>query len=256
MMSACTFFKKILLAVFVLGYATFCKAQTPRYTFTSEVIPYLYFPEQGSGDGYQVGVSRNMGKGKLKIYLTYGMNKYTYRLSGDYEITVGGVNQFIKKADESIFTPSGEKGIEGVPDLSLYEELEKSGFKHFKPHDGAFTTNYGTIEILRQHTINEKWRLEWGFGGQIGLMNLNLKAGAVVSDLHYPISNNYVTTAVTFRISARYLYYGFTNRLMVSRKINDNFSAGIAGGTHVLMGKKNIDMIKPYLSILAIFQIN
>lgn len=247
--------KRTILAILALVPALVFKAQNSKYVFTSEIIPYLYFPEQGSGDGCQVGVYRSVLGGKYKIHLTYGMNKYTYRLSGNFQISVGGVKQYIKKTDEDIFTPNIERGIEGVPDISMYENLEKAGFKHFEPHDGAFTTNYGTIEILRHHLFREKWSLDWGLGGQIGLMNLNLRAGGVLSNLHYPLSNNYLLTQVTFRISARYLYYGFTTRVMISRKVTDIFSLGFAGGTHVLMGKAKIDMIKPYLSILAKFQI-
>lgn len=207
---------------FVLWPTVFVRAQERKYSFTSEVIPYLYFPEQGSGDGYQVGISRDFSKGKYKVHFIYGMNKYTYRLSGDFEIIINGTKQYIKKTDEDIFTPDIEKGIEGIPDLSMYDKLENAGFKHFEPHDGAFTTNYATIEVLRHHSLGNNWSLDWGVGGQMGLMNLNLMAGGVVSHLHYPLSNNYLITSVTFRISARYLYYGFTNRLIITRKITDN----------------------------------
>ncbi|MEK7255620.1 MAG: hypothetical protein AAB316_12800, partial [Bacteroidota bacterium] len=226
-----------------------------NYTLSSEIIPYLYFPEEGAGDGFQVGLARSLGKSKYKLQLTYGLNKYTYKLSREVGITVGGVEQFIKKADENIFTPAEDR-VEGVPDLSKYEVLENAGFKHFKPHDGAYTTNYLTLEVLRKKELGKKWNLEYGLGGQIGLMNLNELAGAVVSELYYPLSGNYVTTNVTFRLSARYLYYGFTSRFTMSRKITDRFSVGVAGGIHMIMGKRSVDIIKPYLGILAQFEIN
>lgn len=245
----------MFLHLFLIHNCDAQKERASKYTFSSEVLPYLYFPEEGAGDGFQVGLARSLGKSKYKALLTYGLNKYTYQLSGEYIFSVGGVEQFIKKADENIFTPLEDR-IEGVPDLSKYEVLENAGFKHYKPDDGAYTTNYLTLEILRCHEISKKWDLEWGIGGQLGLMNLNELAGAVVSELYYPLSGNYVTTNVTFRISAKYLYYGLTGRVSVSRKITDSFSVGMASGLHILMGKQRIDMIKPYLSTMASFKIN
>jgi hypothetical protein len=225
------------------------------WVFTSEVLPCVYIPEKGVGDGFQAGLSYGLLKNKYKIQLTYGMHKYTYELSGEHVLTVNGVKQFIKKADENIFTHDAEKGLEGLPDLSKFEALEDAGFKHFIPHDGAYTTTYGTIEILRHHILGRKWDLDWGFGAQMGLMNLNMLAGGVVSNLNYPLSGNDILTSVTFRISGRYLYYGFTNRLSISRNITDRFAIGAAGGMHLLMGKKDFDLLKPYLSILARFKI-
>lgn len=251
------FVKACSIMVVLLISINFSNAQQrniAKYTFSSEVIPYLYFPEEGAGDGFQVGLARSLGS-KYKLQLTYGSNKYTYKLSGDYIITVGGVPLFIKKADENIFTPKNER-VEGIPDESLYEMLENTGIKHFKPDDGAFTVNYINLEILRTHQIGSKWKIDWGLGGQFGLMNRNELAGAVVSELHYPLSGNNVTTNVTFRISAKYLYYGFTSRIAFTRKITDHFSVGGAGGIHMMMSKRSVDMIKPYLSAVAYFSLN
>jgi hypothetical protein len=163
---------------------------------------------------------------------------------------------FVKKTDESIFTPDEERAIEGIPTLEQFEDFEKLGFKHFKPDDGAYTTNYGTLELLKNHKMGNYWNFDWGIGGQIGLMNLNEEGGAVVSELKYPLSSNIVTTTVTFRMSAKYLYYGFSGRFALSRKISQHFSVGCAGGVHVIMGKQSVDMIKPYLSLLAQCSIN
>lgn len=246
----------LTLALFLL-LITESEAQirpSATYTFSTEVIPYVVFPEEGAGDGFQVGLARSLGN-KYKVQFTYGLNKYTYQLSGEYGITIGGVPIFIKKADENIFTPVEER-VEGVPHESKYELLENVGIKHFKPDDGAFTTNYVTIELLRSHQLGKNWNLDWGLGGQLGLMNRNEQGGAVVSDLYYPLSDNYVKTAVTFRLSVKYIYYGFTSRVALSRNITDRFSVGIAGGTHLMMGKSSVDMLKPYASVLARFQIN
>ena len=243
------------LLLFLTDFCTAQEKYISKYEFSSEIIPLLYLTEDGAGDGYQVGLARDIRKGRYKVKLTYGSNKYTYQLSGVYGITIGGMPVFIKKADENIFTPRDER-VEGVPDESLFELLENAGIKHFKPDDGAITTNYGTIEIIRNTQLGKKWNLDWGFGGQLGMMNRNELAGAVVSELYYPLSGNYITTAVTFRISAKYLYYGFTGRIDLTRKITDRFSIGGAGGIHMIMGKRSVDIFKPYLSVLASFTIN
>ncbi len=247
-------FMIIFMSIFWVVHCYSQKRQPAKYTFYSEIIPYLYFPEKGAGDGFQIGLARSLGVGQYKVLFTYGMNKYTYQLSGEFGVEVGGSKVFVKKTDDNIFTPATDR-VEFVPDPSLYELLENTGFKHFKPDDGAFTTNYGTIEVLREHALGEKWKLDWGFGGQIGLMNRNELAGAVVTDLRY-LSGNQVLTNITFRLSAKYLYYGITNRITLSRKITDKFSVGSTGGVHLLMGKNSVDMVKPYLSAVAIFQIN
>jgi hypothetical protein len=142
----------------LLFLTDFCAAQEKhisKYEFSSEIIPLLYLTEDGAGDGYQVGLARDIRKGRYKVKLTYGSNKYTYQLSGVYGITIGGMPVFIKKADENIFTPRDER-VEGVPDESLFELLENAGIKHFKPDDGAITTNYGTVEIIRNTQL---WQL-------------------------------------------------------------------------------------------------
>lgn len=249
-----TFIVTFTMSAFWTGHCQGQSRQPTRYTFYSEIIPYLYFPENGAGDGFQIGLARSLGVGKYKVQFTYGMNKYTYQLSGDFGFEIGGTKVFVKKTDDNIFTPDHER-VEFVPDQSMYELLENAGFKHFKPDDGAFTTNYGTIEVLREHELGKKWKLEWGLGGQIGLMNRNEQAGAVVTELKY-LSGNEVLTNITFRLSAKYMYYGFTNRIALSRKITDRFSVGTAGGMHVLMGKRSVDMVKPYLSAVASFQID
>ena len=252
------FVKTTAIIAILISAINFCYAQQKqgaKFIFSTEILPYLYFPEEGAGDGFQVGLARSLSSGKFKVQLTYGINKYTYQLSREYGASIGGMPQFIKKADDNIFTPADDR-VEGVPDPSKYEVLENAGIKHFQPDDGAYTTNYGTVEILKIHQFGENWNLDWGLGAQFGLMNLNERAGAVVSRLYYPLSGNEVVTNVTFRLSAKYLYYGFTGRIAVSRKITDSFSVGAASGLHVLMGKQRIDMIKPYLSAMASFKIN
>ncbi len=244
----------LILMLFLTSNSEAQKPNPSTFTFSTEIIPFLYFPDEGAGDGFQVGLARNIGE-KYKIQLTYGLNKYTYVLAGEYGISVGGVPTFIKKADESIFTPNEDR-IEGVPDASKYEILENAGIKHYQPDNGAYTTNYLTVEFLRSQQIGQKWLLDWGLGGQLGLMNLNEFAGAVVSDLYYPLSGNYIKTSVVFRLSAKYLYYGFTGRVALSRKITDQFSVGVAGGIHTIMSKRDVDIAKPYLSAMASFQIN
>jgi hypothetical protein len=251
--------KQILITISFILTAVVCKSQenkNHKITFYSEILPYLYFPEQGAGDGFQIGVARAFKNNKYKLQISYGSNKYSYKLSGDFKIDVGGVPQFFKKTDESIFTPDEERGIEYVPDLSIYESMEKKGIIHFKPDDGAYSSNYLTVELMKNQNLNQLWKLDWGVGGQIGLMNITRNVGGVISPLYYPLSGNYVPTQVTFRFSAKYMYYSFTNRLTLYRKITDKFGLGVSAGTHIIMGKHEIDMIKPYLGIMANFEIN
>jgi len=244
------------LLIFVLFSLFSCSiheilAQKPlnaKFTFYSEIIPCAIFYGERA-DGYQVGVGRALGTGKYKILLSYGVSKRTYNLSDQVAPgLVNGMPIVDKKTDANVFTPEKER-IGGVPDQSLYELLEEAGFKHYIPHDGAYVTNYGTIEVLRRHIFKEKWCFDWGFGGQLGLMNRNEVGGALSDSVSY--FGQPIKTWITYRISARYLYYGITNRVSIMRKISDHFSIGIGGGVHLIMAKRSTDTIKPYISILA-----
>lgn len=191
-----------------------------EYTFYSEIIPFaiLY---GNKADGFQVGIGRSLGAQKYKILLTYGISKLTYELSDQVAPgTVNGVSIVDKSTDASIFTPIKWRAG-GVPDQSMYELLEEAGIKHYIPHDGAYITNYGSIEVLRSHSIKKKWNFDWGFGGQLGLMNRNEVGGGLSDSIKY--FGTPIKTWITYRISARYLYYGITNRISLSRKISDHF---------------------------------
>lgn len=219
-----------------------------KYTFYAEVVPFSILYGDHS-DGFQMGLSRNLKTNKFKLLLTYGINKLTYDLSGQVAPgTVNGIPLVDKLTDASIFTPEGER-IGGVPDQSLFELLEEAGIKHYAPQDGAYITNYGTVEILRNHQLSSKWNFEWGFGGQMGLMNRTEVGGGLSDSVLY--FGTPIKTWITYRISARYLYYGVTNRLSLSRKISDHFSLGISGGVHLIMAKGSTDTINPYVGVLA-----
>lgn len=252
--------KKILflLLFFIIAWPCFNKEifaqdrSEKKYTFYCEVIPYsiLY---GGQSDGFQVGLGRAFNTNKYKILVTYGLNKRTYELSDQVAPgTVNGMPLVDKTTYASVFTPEKER-IGGVPDQSMYELLEEAGIKHYMPHDGAYVTNYGTVEVLRSHYFKKKWSFEWGFGGQLGLMNRDEVGGGLNDSVNY--FGQPIETWIVYRISARYLYYGITNRISLTRKISDHFSIGISGGIHLIMAKGSTDTIKPYFGILAKCQI-
>jgi len=244
------------LLIFVLSFLFTCithgiLAQKPlstKYTFYCEVIPYsiLY---GGQSDGFQVGLGRAFNANKYKILVTYGLNKRTYELSDQVAPgTINGMPLVDKTTYASVFTPEKER-IGGIPDQSMYELLEEAGIKHYMPHDGAYVTNYGTLEVLRSHKFRKKWNFEWGFGGQLGLMNRDEVGGGLNDSVKY--FGQPIETWIIYRISARYLYYGITNRISLTHKISDHFSIGISGGIHLIMAKGSTDTIKPYFGILA-----
>lgn len=254
-------FKKIIIlltTIFVSGLVSAVdaqEAQVVKYIFECEVIPYVYFPEKGAGNGFQVGLARSLGKRDFRLQFTYGNNKINYKLSTEVTAYINGVREFHKRTDEDIFTPNEDR-VESIPDESLYQLLEDAGFKHYKPDDGTLSTSYCSLELLKTSRIGKNWNLDYGLGSLMGLMNRNEFAGLVNAPLYYPLSGNYVKTNVNFRISAKYLYYGFTSRIAVNRKITDRFLVGVSGGTKLLMGKRSVDMLLPYLSVMASFQIN
>lgn len=222
-----------------------------KFAFYSEIIPVsiLY---GGRADGFQTGLGYTFHK-KYEIILSYGMNKLTYELSDQVPPgTVNGLPIVDKTTDATLFMPKDWRAG-GVPDQSLYELLEEAGIKHYEPRDGAYVTNYSSLEIMRKQSLKNKWDLEWGFGGQLGLMNRNEVGGGLSDSVNYfgvPIK-----TWIVFRISARYLYYGFTNRITITRKISDHFSVGLSSGIHLVMGKNSTDTFKPYFSIMALCRI-
>jgi hypothetical protein len=246
---------KILIALVCIFSSQQISAQnlnTNKYSFYSEVIPYsiLY---GSKADGFQVGIGRHLGASKYKILITYGVNKLTYELSDQVAPgTVNGVPIVDKTTDASIFTPNNWREG-GIPDQSLYELLEGVGIKHYEPRDGAYVTNYGTLEIIRSHSLKNKWNFEWGLGTQMGLMNRNEVGGGLSDSVNYfgvPIK-----TWIIFRISARYLYYGITSRISLTRNISDHFSIGISSGIHLIMAKNSTDTVKPYFGVLALCRI-
>jgi hypothetical protein len=216
--------------------------------FFSEIIPCaILYGEQA--DGYQIGLGHGLKKGKFEVLLTYGVKKRTYELSDQVAPPlVNGLPIVDKTTDGSVFTPKNER-IGGVPDNSLYELLEEAGIKHYTPRDGAYVTNYLTLEIARNHNIRNKWNFNWGFGGQLGIMNRNEVGGGLSDSVNY--FGQPIRTWIIFRVSARYAYYGITNRITLTRKISDHFSIGIAGGIHLIMAKGSTDTVTPYFSVLA-----
>jgi len=239
----------LCLVFFISKYEAFAQTRNVSpFSLNAEVIPYSVF-YGGKADGFQLGLERRILKNKFSIVLTYGLTKRTYDLAG--EVGAGLLNGVLivdKTTESSIFTPESMRGG-GVPNESLYEQLKESGFKHYIPNDGAYITNYGTIEILRKHTFKGKWNLDWGFGGQIGLMNRNEAGGGLSDSVIY--FGQPIKTWITYRISARYLYYGFTARLSFTRKITESLSLGIGSGLHLIMAKGSTDDLKPYFSALA-----
>lgn len=245
----------IIFLSILLNIADAQQGKVAKYSFESGVMPYVYFPEKGAGNGFQVGIARSLGKRDFKLQVAYGSSKLTYKLSTEITSYINGVKEFHKRTDENIFTPEEDR-IESIPDESLYALLENAGFKHYKPDDGTLSTSYCSLELLKTSRIGGNWSLNYGFGVLLGIMNRNEFAGLVNAPLYYPLSGNYVKTNVNFRISAKYLYYGFTSRIALYRKVTDRFSLGIAGGTNLLMGKRSVDMLIPQLSVMAAFQIN
>lgn len=243
-----------IIAVFYLlssfgGYHLSAQTkQASKFTFSAEVIPCVVL-YGGRGDGFHVSLERRIFKEKFGILVTYGINKRSYDLSGQVEAPlVNGLPLVDKTTTSSIFTPKEER-TGGVPDESLFQLLQNSGVKQYKPYDGAYITNYGTIELLRKHSFKQKWDLDWGFGMQMGLMNRNEAAGGLSDSVNY--FGQPIKTWIIYRISARYLYYGFTTRLSFTRRITDHFSLGIGSGLHLIMSKGSTDDAMPYVSILA-----
>jgi hypothetical protein len=222
-------------------------AQPSKYNFYAEVTPVVII-YGGNGDGFQVGVERKILK-KSSLLFSYGVQKRLWDLSGQVEAPFVNGKPIVDKTNfTSIFTPKEER-IGGVPDVSLFKFLEEQGIKHYKPLDGKYITNYASLEMLRNHSFCKKWGFNWGFGAQLGIMNRDEVAGGLNDSVEY--FGQPIETWITYQISARYLYYGLTNRISFTRKINNHFSVGIGSGLHLAMAKGSTDDLRLYLSILA-----
>ena len=249
---------KVLLC-FLLQYTSIeLMAQSTKlskFSFLAEVVPYATFYGAGA-DGLQIGVERKILKDKYAILLTYGLNKFTYDLSIGTQIFVNGQPTIKKYTLSSVFTPQSER-IGGIPDKSLFQLLEGSGIKHYSAVNGAYIRNYGAIELLRRHYFRQKWELEWGGGLQLGVLSRDLVAGGhneTVENLQDPTGKP-IETWIDYRISARYLYYGFTAKVSFMRKITDHFSIGVGTGLNQIMAKKGVDDSILYFSAMAKFAI-
>jgi hypothetical protein len=198
-----------------------------KFSFSAEAIPYATFYGQAA-DGMQFSLGYKILKNKYNLVLTYGLNKFTYDMSGYLApVTVNGQSIVEKYTSTSIFTPQSER-IGGIADKSLYQSLEGSGLRHYSPKDAAYIRNYGSLEILRRYYFKQKWELEWGGGLQMGILSRDLPAGALNDTI--TATGEPVVTWVIYRISARYLYYGWTAKVSFTRKITDHFSLGITTG--------------------------
>jgi hypothetical protein len=220
-------------------------AQSSKYNFYAEISPIVLI-YGGNGDGFQIGIERTILK-KSSLLFTYGVQKRLWDLSLTAPL-INGKPIVEKSTYATIFTPKEER-IGGVPDISLFELLEAQGIKHYKPLDGKYVTNYASLEMLRNHSFHQKWGFNWGFGAQLGIMNRDEVGGGLNDSVNY--FGEPIETWITYQISARYLYYGFTNRLSFTRKINNHFSVGISSGLHLSMAKRSSDDLRLYLSILA-----
>lgn len=244
---------RYFIVTYVMLFTYDLSAQTSKlskFTFYGNVIPCAYLYGE-RGDGFQAGLGYDLNR-KYKVLLSYGMSKRTYELSDQVPpVTINGTRIVDLMTEASIFTPNDMRI--GVTDKSKYELLEAAGIKHYEPRDGAYVTNYFSTEVIRKHAFKNKLDLEWGFGGQLGIMNRNEVGGGVSEVLNFVEPP--VKTWIVFRISARYIYYGFTGRVTLTKKLSDHFSVGLSSGFHIIMGKENLDTFNPYLGVVAVCRI-
>ena len=227
----------VFICVFFQCYTQTLTAQQvkiSKFSFSAEAIPYATFYGQGA-DGMQFSLGYKVLKNKYDLVLTYGINKYAFDLAGELSPLLVNGQPFVKKqTSSSIFTPKSER-IGSIPDISLFEMLEKSGIKHLSTVDGSFIRNYASLELLRRHYLKQKWELEWGGGLQLGVLSRDIAAGALNDSVQ--VFGEPIETWIIYRISARYLYYGWTAKVSFTRKITDHFSLGVTTGLNQIMAK-------------------
>jgi hypothetical protein len=145
--------------------------------------------------------------------------------------------------------------VAGIPDESLFTRIKDAGIKQYRPHDGVNTARYFTLEYLKIFRFRSKHAVDFGLGLKAGIVNRSRWAAGVADTVNY-FGEPHLTW-ITYTISGRYLYYGYSSRLEYFYKINQYFSLGLSAGLHLPMVAKKFeyDDYRVYLGVTAKFRI-
>lgn len=247
--------KQIIIIILVLlGIYTksIGQSKVKHHSVSFEVIPMAFMMSAGSGLNIQYGYEFNS---RLFSLATIGFMYNNYTTGFEIELfTSNGIPLAEWSTEVDIFT-NRPYPLGGVVNDIDFENLERLGFKQFKPKMGYRLNRFLSCELLYK-TINRQIQMYAGIGMTLGMANRDDTHVGFTGTIKNGFNGSEERFWININIRSKYLYLGSTAKLLIVYPINDRFSVGLSSGIHYLFDKNFREDTKiPYLGITTIISI-
>ena len=143
----------------------------------------------------------------------------------------------------------------GVVNQIDFNNLDSWGLKHYKPKMSFRLNRYFTYEILYK-LLDKKLNISTGIGTTIGITNREDTWVGFTGEIQNNVSGLSEEMWVNINIRAKYLYLGWTGKLVADYLVTERLNLGISDGFHYIFDKEwGADETLYYVGLLSIIKI-
>lgn len=222
--------------------------KTKHHALSFEVVPAALMVGLGSGLNLQHSYNFNS---RLSSLSTVGFmyNSYTTGLEREL-FTSNGVPLAEWSTEVDIYT-NRPYPLGGVVNMIDFENLDRLGFKQYKPKMGYRLNRYLSSELLYK-VLNRKLQIYAGLGTMIGLTNRDDTHVGFTGTIENGFTGLKERFWININIRAKYMYLGSTAKLLFIYSVNDRLGLGFSSGIHYIFDKRFREDTKiPYIGITA-----
>lgn len=236
----------IVLSI-ILSNMLYCQNINKQHTLTIEILPIAQLLAGANG----AQISYNYQKNRIVHSFTGGFVFSNFSTGTELENFTSNGEPLAKWATEVDIETNRPYPLGGVVNQIDFTNLDSWGLKSYKPKMGFRLNRYVTYE-LSYNIINKKLNIYSGIGITSGLTNREESWVGFPGDIKNEVSGLSEKIWVNINIRAKYLYLGWTGKLVVDYPISNKVKIGLSGGFNYIFNKDwGADETLYYIGILG-----
>lgn len=224
------------------------QVNTGNNSLSFEIIPTSFMMSVGSGLNIQYGFE---SKNKLLSLVSVGFMYNDYTTGFERELFTSNGVPLAKWSTEVDIKTNRPYPLGGVVNSIDFQNIDKLGFKQFKPKMGYRLNRYILYEMLYKVKIR-KIRIFAGAGVALGMTNRDDTHVGFTGTIKNGVNGLEERFWININIRAKYLYFGGTAKIDFLYPVNRRLDVGLTSGIHYIFDKYFREDIKiPYLGIVT-----
>lgn len=241
--------QQIIVTVFILlGTCTKSTGQpkTAHHSLSFEIIPSSFMMSVGSGLNIQYGFE---SKNKFLSLLGIGFMYDNYTTGFEREFFTSNGVPLAEWSTEVDIETNRPYPLGGVVNSIDFQNIDKLGFKQYKPKMGYRLNRYFLYELLYK-VSGRKIQIFTGAGLTVGMTNRDDTHVGFTGTIKNEFNGLEERFWININIRAKYLYLGSTAKINLIYPVNSRLNVGLTSGIHYIFDKKFREDIKiPYIGV-------